>query len=137
MIFFTRDSFLYLVLSFSLTWCILQLALKPADDPAIPLFPTTGHNENQPLDVDGDGVLRPGDTAVLLESLQSLAGQLPVAANEICTPHPYLDVDGDGFLSEADLEAMFSDHDRIPALAPAVGPYSPSEKHAKPFLARK
>ena len=132
-----RESLTYLTLSFSLTYFVLQLAIAPELKTATPVFPTTEHNRALPRDVDGDGVVREKDTALLFESLRSLENSLPILASEVCTAHPYLDVNDDGFLSEDDAKLMFDTVEFIASIAPAIGPHSPSEMRANPVLARR
>ena len=134
---FHPDSLFYIGISLAMTFFVLQLAVTPAIEPAVPLFPTTGHNAAEPLDVDGDGVVRGNDTALLLESLRDLADSLPLPVDEVCTPHPYLDVDGDGFLSEHDLKLALGNPEQMPSLAPAADPHSPSAMQANPVIARR
>ncbi len=100
-------------------------------------MPTTGHNNDEPLDVDGDGTVSAHDTSVLIESIRDLYESLPLAVEEICTPHPFLDVDGDGYLSEHDASFAVAEIAYMPSLAPAIGPQSPSDKQASSVVARR
>ncbi len=137
MILLPRDSVVYLGLSLALTWFVLQLAVTPALEPASAVFPSTGHNAALPMDVDGDGAVRDRDVVLVLETIRDLAGSLPAPVGEICTPYPYLDVNGDGLLSEHDAGIMLRRVERVPSLAPTVGPQPPIAMQARTVLARR
>lgn len=130
------DAFTYCSLSLCLIAPVLYLAISPPAAFLPEEAATVGHNSENPMDVNGDGLVGSGDAALLVEFLKRHRHALPFPVDRLTSSGTRVDVNGDGYLSQDDAASVILHLNNITASTrePAS---SVNTGQAEPAIARR